>query len=176
MAGHLSFWWFYGFGRGVKVQIIIQTDWGDEWGGDDGKKIAWKNQLLAPLGAEITRIQKGRKEQNGHVERSHKTDDEELYIPYGLEIKDTNSLFPTAHSWIRYYNTKREHAGDNLDYKITIEYAKEVMPELNRDIALFPQGVLDNLITSSYWKSGKEVLQCYKAGQGVSPEYLVGFC
>lgn len=110
---------------GVRGHIVLQSDWGDEWGGDDGKKIAWMNQLLVRLDAEITRIQKGRKEQNGYVERSHKTDDEELYIPYGQEIKDTNSLFLMAYSWIRYYNTKREHMGDNLDGKIPIEYAKK---------------------------------------------------
>ena len=119
------------------------------------------NGLLAPLNAEITRIQKGRKEQNGHVERSHRTDDEELYIPYGLEIKDTNSLFLIAYSWLRYYNTKRAHMGDNLDGKIPIEYAKELMPALNKDIALFPPIILDNLTTSSYWKSGNKVLQPY---------------
>lgn len=151
--------WIRSFG--VKHKTIIQTDSGDEFGGDDGKKIAWMNQLLAPLDAELTRIHKGRKEENGHVERSHKTDDEELYIPYGLEIKDTNSLFLIAYSWLRYYNTKREHTGDNLDNKIPIEYAKEVMPELSHNIALFPPVILDNISCSSYWKGGKDVCLNY---------------
>ncbi|MEO0128459.1 MAG: helix-turn-helix domain-containing protein [candidate division WOR-3 bacterium] len=152
--------WLRAFG--IKHKTMIQTDWGDEFGGDEGKKIEKMNQLLAGLNAEITRIHKGRKEENGHVERSHKTDDEELYIPLGLEIKDTNSLFLIAYSWVRYYNTKREHAGDNLDGKIPIEYAKEVMPELNSNIALFPPVILDNLSCSSYWQSGKEVCERYK--------------
>lgn len=152
--------WLRSFG--IKVKITIQTDWGDEFGGDEGKKIAWMNQQLAPLEAEITRIHKGRKEENGHVERSHRTDDEEIYIPYGLEIKDTNSLFLMAYSWLRYYNTKREHAGDNLDNKIPIEYAKEIMPELSTNIALFPPVILDNLSSSSYWKGGKDVCAHYK--------------
>lgn len=151
--------WIRSFG--IKHKTIIQTDWGEEFGGDDGKKIAWMNQILGNLNAEITRIHKGRKEENGHVERSHKTDDEELYIPYGFEIKDTNSLFLTAYSWIRYYNTKREHAGDNLDNKIPIEYAQEIMPGLNKDIALFPPVILDNLSTSSYWQGGKDVCERY---------------
>jgi hypothetical protein len=119
------------------------------------------NQLLAPLDAELTRIHKGRKEENGHVERSHKTDDEELYIPLGLEIKDTNSLFLIAYSWIRYYNTKREHTGDNLDGKIPIEYAQEIMPTLSTNIALFPPIILDNITCNSKWRSGKEVCEHY---------------
>jgi len=147
--------WLRAFG--VRGRIVIQTDWGDEWGGDDGKKLAWMNQLLASWDAEITRIHKGRKEENGYVERSHRTDDEEFYIPYGLEVKDTESLFLMAYSWIGYYNTRRAHTGENLDGKTPIEYAKEVMPELNRDIALFPPVILDNLTTSSYWKSVNKV-------------------
>ena len=151
----LVVFWLRAFG--VKQRIVIQTDWGDEFGGDEGKKIAWMNQRLSLFDSEITRIYKGRKEQNGYVERSHRTDDEELYIPYGTEIKDTNSLFLIAYSWLRYYNTRRRHSGDNLDNKTPIEYAKEVMPELNRDIALFPPVILDNLSSSSFWKGGKDV-------------------
>ncbi len=121
------------------------------------------NQLLAPLDAEITRIHKGRKEENGYVERSHRTDDEEFYIPYGLEVKDTDSLFLMAYSWIKYYNTKRTHTGENLDGKTPIEYAKAIMPEVSRDIALFPPVVLDNLTTSSYWKSVNKVPSHYNS-------------
>lgn len=98
---------------GIKGHIVLQSDWGDEWGGDEGKKIGWMNRCLGSLEAEITRIQKGRKEQNGYVERSHRTDDEELYIPFGLEMKDINSLFLIAYSWIKYYNTQQRHMGDN---------------------------------------------------------------
>jgi hypothetical protein len=35
------------------------------------------------------------------------------------------------------------------------------MPELNKDIALFPPVVLDNLSTSSWWESGNKVLKHY---------------
>ena len=38
---------------GIKVKITIQTDWGDEFGADDGKKIAWMNQQLARLGRKL---------------------------------------------------------------------------------------------------------------------------
>lgn len=125
------------------------------------------NQLLGDLNAEITCIHKGRKEENGYVERSHRTDDEEFYIPYGLEIKDTNALFLMAYSNLRYYNTKRGHAGDNLDGKIPIEYAKEIMPKLSSNIALRPPAIFDNLSCSSYWKSGKDVCEHYKKWRGL---------
>lgn len=94
--------WLRAFG--IKEHITIQTDWGGEFGGKSGR-----NESLAGLDAEVTRIQKGRREQNGYVERSHRTDDEELYIPYGGEIKDVATHFSLAYGWVRYYNTLRPH-------------------------------------------------------------------
>ncbi len=155
--------WLRSFG--ITHHIIMQSDWGNEFGGISGKKIAWMNQMLTSLNVEITRIQKGRKEQNSYVERSHRTDDEEFYIPYGLEIKDTNSLFLIAYSWIKYYNTKRDHTGDNLDGKIPIEYTKEIMPKLSSNIALFPPVILDNITCNSRWLSGKDVCEHYIIGR-----------
>jgi transposase len=151
--------WLRSFG--VKHHITIQTDWGEEFGGTSGKKIAWMNHLLSNLNAEITRIHKGRAQQNGYVERSHRTDDEELYIPYGLEIKNTNTLFLLAYSWVRYYNTKRPHMGDNLDGITPLAYTKKIMPKLNPNIALFPPVILDNISLSSQDKCVTNVCEHY---------------
>ncbi|MEO0137549.1 MAG: hypothetical protein ABIL86_08470 [candidate division WOR-3 bacterium] len=76
-------------------------------------------------------------------------------------MKDINSLFLIAYSWIKCYNTQRRHMGDNLDNKIPLEYAKEIMPELNPNIALFPPVILDNLTTSSYWRTVNKVPKHY---------------
>ncbi|MEO0117437.1 MAG: hypothetical protein ABIK97_07930, partial [candidate division WOR-3 bacterium] len=110
-------------------------------------------------GAEGTRIQKGKKEQNGYVERSHRTDDEYFYIPYGKEIKDTMSLFllaypqsevsPKADSWIRYYNRERQHFGKELNGMRPEEYLRKTLPKIDPDISLFPPVFLDK-ITLSY--------------------------
>jgi len=162
--------WLRAFG--IKHRIILQSDWGDEFGGTQEKKLTTMNHLLAHLDAELTRIQKGRPEQNGHVERSHKTDDEEFYIPYGLGIEDINTLFLTAYSWLRYYNTKRPHGGDNLDGKTPLEYTKELMPHLNSNIALFPPLILDNLSSHAQWQGGKQVCEHYISCRRVHPLIL----
>ncbi|MEO0160938.1 MAG: hypothetical protein ABIL74_01545, partial [candidate division WOR-3 bacterium] len=54
------------------------------------------------------------------------------------------------------------HMGDNLDNKTPLEYAKEIMPELNPNIALFPPVILDNLTTSSCWRTVNKVPRHYK--------------
>jgi hypothetical protein len=43
------------------------------------------------------------------------------------------------------------------------------MPELNKDIALFPPVVLDNLSTSSWWESGNKVLKHYTSAMLKNP-------
>jgi transposase InsO family protein len=151
--------WLRSFG--IKYHIIMQTDWGEEFGGTSGKKIAWMNCLLGHLDAEITRIQKGRAQQNGYVERSHRTDDEEFYIPYGVHIKDMNTLFLLAYSWIRYYNTKRPHMGDNLDGVTPLAYTKTTMPNLSSNIAVFPPVILDYISTKSKKPSVTDVCEHY---------------
>ncbi len=151
--------WLRAFG--IKHRIQLQTDWGEEYGGKSSRKIARMNKLLAPLGAEVTRIEKGKKEQNGYVERKHRTDDEELYIPYGEKITDDKTLFEIAYSWTNYYNTKRPHYGRELDGRTPLEYAQMVMTTLNPDIALFPPIFLDKLSCSIHWKGGNDVCKHY---------------
>jgi len=53
------------------------------------------------LGAKLVRIPKGRKTYNGRVERSHRTDDEEFYVPCILEITDREEFYERAAEWIR---------------------------------------------------------------------------
>ena len=155
----LVIFWLRAFG--ISHRITIQTDWGEEFGGKSQRKIREMNNLLANLNAEITRIQKGKKEQNGYVERSHRIDDEELYIPYGKEIKDIASQFHIGYSWIRYYNTLRPHYGKELDGKTPLEYLKEIMPEIHPYIALFPPVFLDKIATASTWRGGKDMCKHY---------------
>jgi putative transposase len=149
--------WIRSFG--IKHHLILQTDWGEEFGGSSGKKIAWMNHLLSHFDAELTRIQKARAEQNAYVERSHRTDDDDFYIPYGIEIKDARTLFLMAYSWIRYYNTKRDHS--SIDNKSPLEYIKEIMPQISSNIALFPPVILDNISCHPQWKGGKDVCEHY---------------
>ncbi|MEO0100358.1 MAG: hypothetical protein ABIK99_05785 [candidate division WOR-3 bacterium] len=109
----------------------------------------------------MTRIQKGKKEQNGYVERSHRTDDEYFYIPYGKEIKDTMSLFllayprsevsPKADSWIRYYNRERQHFGKELNGMRPEEYLRKTLPKIDPDISLFPPVFLYKIAVSDFW-------------------------
>jgi len=156
---NLVVWWLRAFG--IKGKIVMQSDWGEENGGKSQQKIERMNKALAKLDAEITRIQKGKKEQNGYVERHHRTDDEEFYIPYGGEIRGTDSLFDYAYGWVRYYNTIRPHYGKELDGLTPLEYLKTIMPEVDSRIALMPPLFLDRITSHPDWKGGYDVCGHY---------------
>jgi hypothetical protein len=158
--------WLRAFG--IKVHIIIQTDRGEEFGGKSTCKLAMMNKVLAEFDAELTRIQKGKKEQNGYAERSHRTDDEELYIPYGSEIKDEKAQFAFGYGWVRYYNTLRSHGGKELDGLTPLGYLKTIMPEVNDNIALMPPIFLDKVTAYFQREGGYHVCGHYKKCQNMS--------
>ncbi len=49
-------------------------------------------KIFKPLGAQLVRFPPGRKGYNVRVERSHRTDDEEFYLPLLLGIKNEREL------------------------------------------------------------------------------------
>jgi len=53
---------------------------------------------------------KGHCEENAHLERSHRTDDDEFYIPRALEINSEAALLNEAMGYTYYYNNVSERA------------------------------------------------------------------
>ena len=95
---------------GAQHQIIFQTDWGQELGGDNPQQIeALKKRFLSPLGGKLVRYPPGRRQYNGRVERSHRTDDEEFYRPCLLSIHSREEFLRMAARWVYFYNALRPY-------------------------------------------------------------------
>jgi len=75
---------------GIKEEVFRQEDWEKDVGGDNLEK------YYKPYGAILGRAPKGRKGYQGRVERSHKTDDEEFYIPLLSSINSERKLLRYA--------------------------------------------------------------------------------
>lgn len=102
--------------HGIETPVSFQTDWGQEFGGDDARKvIRLSRQFLEPLEGHLTRYPMGRKGYNGRVERSHRTDDEELYRPILLTLEDSEQYLKMATRWLPFYNLRRRHTGVGMD-------------------------------------------------------------
>ncbi len=80
----------------------LQTDHGSEF----GTPFTWH---VNDLGMTHRRIAPGCPEQNGKVERSHRTDEEELYRQH--QFQDEQELKTRLEAWEREYHVERPHMG-----------------------------------------------------------------
>ncbi len=90
---------------------VIQTDNGIEFTYELMPHIHMVHPLdvyLKSLGIIHKLIPVGRKEYNGKVERSHRTDDEELYRP--KQFSDVHQRREQAKRFLDYYNHRRPHS------------------------------------------------------------------
>jgi|GEM_PF-3204312 len=129
--------------KGMKKEIVIQTDNGSEFGGVSVDKIEYLDRMIfAPLCAKLIHIPKGKKEFNAYVERSHGTDDNEFYIPQLERCNDLKELMFRALRWEWFYNTKRIHS---VLKSTPYNYLKKLI-DIPKSVALFPVVILDNTI------------------------------
>ena len=85
-----------------------------------------EENFMAPLDITLLSIPKGQKEAQGFVERSHRTDDEEFYIPTLPYITYRKIFMISATNWVIYYNLKRSHGGREMDGKTPKEKIYEL--------------------------------------------------
>jgi len=85
----------------ITTPVIFQTDWGNEFGGDNLALISQiERRFLTPLQGHLKRYPMGRKGYNGRVERSHRSDDEEFYRPYLLTMQTSADMLALSSRWL----------------------------------------------------------------------------
>ncbi|HEX76729.1 MAG TPA: transposase [Dehalococcoidia bacterium] len=102
-----------------------------------------------PLGANLARIPKGRKGYNGRVERSHRSDDEEFYIPFLPRIQNEQEFLEKAASWQYFSNLVRPHYRKGMEGRTPFEKLRESGYDLPEQFAVFPPTILDAISTDS---------------------------
>ena len=126
---------------GIRHQITLQTDNGEEFGGKSVDKLAYLNkQIFGPLNVRLLHIPKGKKECNAFVERSHQTDDNEFYIPQLELCQDLKEFFWRPMRWQWVYNIKRKHSTINMTPMEKLLCYKK----FPKYVAIFPVMNLDN--------------------------------
>lgn len=156
--GLLWYLWVISYLRshGVEAKIIFTVDHGEEFGGKSWMKIRELRRLIAGFGCSLVQNHKGHCEENAHLERSHRTDDDEFYIPRVFKVKSEKDLLYESHGYIYYYNNLREHS--SLDYKTPFEYLRKQMPQLNENIKYAQPILLDDVSSIIGDWSGYNVL------------------
>jgi len=94
----------------VQIDLKYIADRGEEFGGKSWLKIVERKKLLSDFGCTFIQNRAGHPEENPHVERSHRTDDDEFYIPRILSIDSPKNFFFEAMNFLYYYNAVRRHS------------------------------------------------------------------
>jgi len=142
--------------HGVREKIVFTVDHGEEWGGKSWMKVKELKKLISGFGCKLIQNHKGHPEENAHLERSHRTDDEEFYIPRVLQIKSEKELLDEALGYIYYYNNVREHS--SLNYQTPYQHLKKELPEVDSNIRFVIPIMLDKASVQIGRWSGYNVL------------------
>jgi len=145
--------------HGVTCEIVFTVDNGEEFGGKSWMKVTELRKLIAGFGCRLIQNHKGHPEENAHLERSHRTDDEEFYIPRVLKIKSENDLLDEALGYLYFYNNIREHS--SLSDKTPFDYLKEKVPGIYDTIRYVQPFLLDSVAVKLGPWSGYNVLTHY---------------
>jgi len=129
--------------HGVSHPIVYTVDHGEEFGGKSWYKLVELRKLLSGFGCSLVQNHLKHPEENAHLERSHRTDDDEFYIPHILEITDNQVLFREAFQYLYYYNVYRKHAGIQRETPFQHLCAQE--PQLHPRIKFVPPLILDHV-------------------------------
>ena len=145
--------------HGVTSNIVYTVDHGVEFGGDCWWKITELRHLLRGFGCSIIQNQKRHPEQNAHLERSHRTDDEEFYIPRILSINNTQELYQEAMNYLYYYNNVRKHS--SLQGKTPFQAVQQQCKNIDVRMRIVPPIILDRVSVELGPWSGYHVLAQY---------------
>ena len=150
--------WVISFLRahGVTALIVFTVDNGEEFGGRSWYKLRELRKLLAGFGCKVIQNRKGHPEENAHLERSHRTDDDEFYKVRALAICSERDLIDEATGYIHYYNNFREHS--SLDYQTPFAYLKQQLPDIDDRLRFVQPLILDDVSVALGPWSGYNVL------------------
>ena len=142
--------------HGVKSQITFTVDNGEEFGGKSWMKVRDLRKLISGFGCRMIQNHKGHAEENAHLERSHRTDDEEFYIPRVLHMKSEADLLEEAMGYIYYYDNVRGHSSHN--YQTPFARLKTQLPDIDDRIRFAIPLILDDVSVHLGPWSGYHVL------------------
>ena len=142
--------------NGVKAKIAFTVDHGEELGGKSWLKVTELRKLIAGFGCRLIQNHKGHPEENAHIERSHRTDDEEFYIPRAFEMSSESDLLSEALGYTYYYNNLREHS--SLNYLTPFQHLKRQLPDIEDSIRFVTPFILDDVAVALGTWSGYNVL------------------
>lgn len=149
--------------HGVTNNIVYTVDHGEEFGGNSWLKVVELKKLLSGFGCSLIQNRIKHPEENSQLERSHRTDDDEFYIPRILAIPNRQTFYKEALNYIYYYNNVRKHSGINR--RTPFQHLYSQMPNIDDRIRIVPPIFLDNIsVDLGSWSGYHLLAQNLKSG------------
>jgi hypothetical protein len=114
------------------TRITVGMDQGNEFCRGSERKLKKWNKTLALIDAEAYQYHLNNDIRKNLIERSHKTDDNEFYIPRADAFLDKKSFLQEAAGYYHYFNFLRPHSGVAMNNRTPYEIIQEanfIMPE-----------------------------------------------
>lgn len=125
-------------------QIKVLTDNGKEFcGGSEEKEALW-NSRLSYLNTSLETYNVGHDIRKNLIERSHKSDDEEFFVPRGPYIEDKETFLEEARSYQSYWNTERYHSGKGMENRTPLEVLQDCELFGARRLIKYPTLILED--------------------------------
>lgn len=128
------------------IPIKIGFDQGIENASGSELKLNWYNQVLKPLKAEAYQYHLGNDIRKNLVERSHKTDDCEFYIPRAKQFTSKQTFIREAAGYQHYFNFLRPHSGICMSNQTPFEVIKDSGYINSERLMKFPTMILEDHI------------------------------
>ncbi len=165
----------------IKHRLYFQTDWGVEYGGSSS--LTWlklQNSFFEPMNITLLKIRKRKWTDNAYVERTHRTDDEEFYIPKIPQMNDLKDFLRLAYGYAVYFNTKRAHYGKHINERTPFQMLRIFRSDIKESICYLPPILLD-YVSSDNTMISEELFNeiCYnlnmKTVRDVTTTYFLEF-
>jgi hypothetical protein len=127
-------------------EIKIGVDNGVEFCCGSEEKEAWWNQILASVKAQVYSYHPGHDIRKNLIERSHLTDDQELYIPRGRRMTRLDLFMKEVRNYMYYFNFQRPHSGIRMENRTPFEVISQSGLTNTKNLLKFPVIVLEDEI------------------------------
>lgn len=130
----------------LEQTMLIGFDNGSEFcAGSKRKEEEW-NGILSCMNAGVYSYEPNFDIRKNLIERSHLTDDEELYIPRGMFMGTKQGFVKEVTDYTPYWNTQRPHSGIGMDNRTPYEVVKQSGLMGIAKLIAFPTLILDDMI------------------------------
>lgn len=128
------------------IHIQVGMDNGSEFCAGSERKEEEFNRLLKTMNASIYTYNPGHDIRKNLIERSHRTDDEEWYIPRGMYMTDREKFLQEAEMYQYYWNFQRPHSGVEMHGRTPFEVVSRSGLQGCEKLLKFPTLLLDQQI------------------------------